>query len=166
MIRLLEKLWSLGEFAAVQEHLCSLSSIGYYGVRRSGAKGAESGFPVPTPEERWPWHYTATHADLLTKAEQYANLPDDGELKFFCIGVHSIDYENAGKWEDLRTFAARFGENSDYYSAPVGMIFAYADAVAQIREEDGWLVNPTDYALYIRVDGENRILMPRSRVQF
>lgn len=149
---------------AVLAHLRSMEKIGYYGVRRSGAKGAESGFPLPKPEERWPWHYTATHRDLLEKADAYEALPDDGELKFFCIGVHSIDYEKAEKWEDLRTFAARFGKDPGFWSAPVGEIFNYADALSQLRQEDGCLENPTDTTLYIRIDGENVILAPHGKI--
>jgi len=121
-------------------------------------------FPLPKPEERWPWHYTATHRDLLEKADAYEALPDDGELKFFCVGVHSIDYEKVEKWDDLRTFAARFGKNPSYWSAPVGEIFGYADALSQLRQENGCLENPTDITLYVRVNGENVILAPHGKI--
>ena len=129
----------------------------YYGVRKSGEKGAEEGFPLPVC--RLPWHYTATHANLLEYAERYEAQPDDGELKFFCIGVHSIDYERAGKWDVLQAFADRYGHRpQDYFYAPVGEIFDYADALDRIEITEHTVKNPTDRDLYIRVDDRNVVL--------
>jgi len=137
---------------------------GYYGVRVSGAREGTDGFAMP--EDRWQWHYTATHLTLSGTSEKYAALPDDGTLKFFCVGVHSIDYEREAKWDELRDFAARFGNNPDYYSAPAGELFDYEDAVNQLVITDTAVTNPSKIDLYIRADGENVILKAGETLRF
>lgn len=146
------------ECKAVNEHLAQLCASGkYYGVRKSGEKGADEGFTLPM--KRLPWHYTATHDNLLEFAQKYEAQPDDGELKFFCIGVHSIDYERAGKWDVLQQFADVYGNRpQDYYYAPVGEIFTYADALEQLVITESTIKNPTQLDLYIRVDDRNVVL--------
>lgn len=133
------------------------NDLGYKSVRKTGERGAEEGFPVP--KQRIYWQYTAIHNNFLEKAAAYAALPDDGELKFFCLGVHSADYEYAGKWEDLKRFAELYGNRPEaFYSAPVSEIFDYADAVEQIIITEKEVVNPTAIDVYLKIDGEKQIL--------
>lgn len=144
------------ENAEVEAYLQN-NDLGYTSVRRSGEWGAERGFPLP--EQRVYWQYTAIHSNFLQKAEIFAALPDDGERKFFCLGVHSIDYEHADKWEDLKIFASLYGNRpEDFYYAPVGEIFDYADAAAQIQITESAVINPTKIDVYLTVDGEKRII--------
>ena len=137
---------------------------GYYGVRESGMWGEDDGFPMP--KDRRPWRSTTRDTKLLASAAKYAAQPDDGELKFFCFGVHSVDYDRNGKWDDLRAFAAEFGNNPAYYSAPVGELFDYEDAVKGLEITEGGVYNPSEVDLYIRVDGENVILKAGEKLEF
>ena len=140
----------------VLDYLANMD-LAYYGVRVSGKWGAEEGYPLP--ENRLPWHYTATHADLLESAASYEAQPDDGTLKFFCIGVHSIDFERTEKWDDLRTFAGLYGNRpGDYYYAPVGEIFDYVDAVREIAVTENTVTNPSKLDVYLSVDGKQAVL--------
>lgn len=133
------------------------NSMGYHSVRKSGQWGEAEGFPLP--RQRIYWQYTAIHNDILEKAAAYEAQPDNGELKFFCIGVHSVDYERAEKWDDLQRFADLYGNRpQDYYYAPVGEIFDYADAVKQIVVTDNEVTNPTQTDVYLTVDGEKQVL--------
>lgn len=140
--------------AAVEEHL---KHMGYYGVRRSGARCAEGDFTLE--EERMPWHYTANHTNLLEMAELYEQQVDDGTLKIFCFGIHSNDFEKAEKWNDLKEFADKYGNRpQDYYYATVGEIFDYVDAVKKLIISEEKISNPTEIDIYIRVDRKNVLI--------
>lgn len=133
--------------------------LDYYAVRRSGEWGAEEGFPLP--KERIYWHYTARETNFLEKAAMFDAQPDDGTLKFFCMGVHSIDYERAGKWDELAVFAEKYGNRpTDYYYATVGDIFTYADALKKLIITPCCITNPSDRELYIKVDAKECIIPP------
>jgi hypothetical protein len=109
------------------------------------------------------WTYNATDGNLLELAEIYENYPDDGELKFFCFGLHSVDYERAAKWGDLALFAKKYGNRpEDFYYASVDDIFDYEDAVAALEINEDFVYNPSDITLYIKVDGQRITLMPKS----
>ncbi len=73
---------------------------------------------------------------------------DDGELKFFCFGVHSSDFERANKWEMLSSFAKKHGNRpQDFFYGSVGEIFDYEDAMNSLLIEDGKICNPSDKRL-------------------
>ncbi len=132
------------------------SSGHYYGIRRTGAVRGADGFRIPAFPE---WSYTADVTCLLPVAEEYAACPSDDGLKFFCFGVHSVDFENAGKWRELETFVTRYGGQPEkYYYAPVGEIFDYASAAAMLRREGDCLFNPSDRDLYLRMGGRECVL--------
>ena len=150
--------WPFGqqENEEVKDYLRN-NDLGYGSVRKTAEWGAEEGFPLPP--QRFDWVYTAIHTTFLEKAAAYAALSDDGELKFFCIGVHSVDFERAGRWEELKEFAMLYGNRPDtFYSAPVIEIFDYVDAVKQIQITETAVMNPTKIDLYLTVDGEKQIL--------
>ena len=111
------------------------------------------------PADRGDWTYNATHFNLLEVMEKYESFPDDGELKFFSIGVHSVDYETADKWDDLKTFASLYGNRPDtYFYGGVAEIFDYEDAIAALVVSDTEIVNPSALDLYLTVDGERVIV--------
>lgn len=134
---------------------------GYFYVRKTGALKDSTGFAMPA--DRGEWTYNATHDDILEVMEKYENYPDDGELKFFSFGVHSVDYEHADKWGDLQTFADLYGNRPDtYFYGGVAEIFDYEDAISALVERDGALVNNSSLDLYVKIDGEPRIVMAHS----
>ena len=138
-----------------------LRSCGYYGARAGRGTAEKEGFPLPA--DRFHWKYTANYTNLLTLAELYKNCPDDQTLKFFCIGVHSIDFETAGKWDDLKTFAHQYGyKPNDYYYATVGEIFDYADAIERIVIKNNVIENPTNTDIFMVVDGQKVVLKAKS----
>ena len=140
--------------AAIKEHL---KHMGYYGARRSGARCAEENFTLE--EERMPWRYTANHTNLLEMADLYEKQEDDGNLKIFCFGIHSSDFERDKKWDELKEFAKQYGNRpQDYYYATVGEIFDYADALKKLIITDCVVSNPTDLDVYIRVEGKNVLI--------
>ncbi len=143
------------ENAEVQEYLKSKEN--YYGIRRSGARCAEGNFNLEA--NRKPWHYTATHDNLLEMAELYEKQEDDDNLKMLCFGVHSRDYEICEKWDDLKKFASLYGNRpQDYFYGTVGEIFDYADAVKKLIISDETIMNPTELDLYIRMNDKNVII--------
>ena len=142
-----------------------LSSCGYYGARAGRGTSEDDEFPLPA--DRSNWHYTANYTNLLPLAKQYENCRDDQNLKFFCIGVHSIDFERAQKWDDLKAFADQYGYRpNDYYYATVSEIFDYADAVEKLIIKDDAIENPTDIDLFILVDGKRLVLKAKSFYPF
>lgn len=129
-----------------------LESRGYYGLRITGCVGDSTGFAFPA--DRTAWSYNANYTNMEEFGRRYEQAPDDGKLKFFCFGVHSHDFENAGRWDVLEHFAAAYGNRPEaFYYAPVGELFAYEDAVAMLKITEEGILNPSDIDLYLTVDG-------------
>ena len=149
--------WPFGKQIDNAKVLAHVEKIGYYGARDAGS-------PIDSfdlPSDRMDWKYCATDGDLMTKMEKYEALPDDGKLKFFSFGVHSIDYERAGRWGRLAEFAEKYGNRrEDYYYASVGDIFDYEDAIKTLIITDTEIVNPSDKPIYLKLDGECVIIAP------
>ncbi len=138
-----------------------LKNEGFYGLRATGNVSDKYAFAISP--DRMCWSYHANNKCLLEIAEKYKNYPDDGELKAFIFGVHSIDFENSGNWCDLEVFAREFGNRPEkYWYASVGEIFAYEDAKCALTVTDEKIENNSNIALYITVDGERIKLEPRS----
>lgn len=143
---------------AVKEHLIK---SGYYGIRKTGSTHDKTGFALPS--DRMSWSYNANHLEVLKIMEKYESYPDDGELKFFAFGVHSVDWERSGNWNELEEFAEKYGNRpEDYWYATVRDIFRYEDAVKALQVTDSEIYNPSDISLYIKVDEKRVILRPRS----
>lgn len=136
-------------------------ALGYTDLRDSAKLEDSTSFALPT--DRTDWNMNAIHTSLLRVAALYEAYPDDGQLKFFCFGMHSVDYEREDKWEDLRIFAGRYGNRpQDFYYAPVADIFDYEDAVKAVVQTENSLCNDTDIPLYLTVNGEKKTLSPHS----
>lgn len=131
----------------------------YRSIRKTGSLLDSTGFSLPA--DLHAWTYNAVHNNLLAAAEMYEAYPNDGELKFFSFGVHSVDYETNGCWEDLRLFAERMGNRPEtYYYASVGEIFDYAEAVQSLSVSDKEIKNPSKQTVYLSVDGIRLTLTP------
>jgi len=154
--------WPFGE-QKNQAVLEGLMQAGYYGLRKTGSTRDTTAFALP--EDRMHWSYNANHQELLSVAALYEAIPDDGTLKFFCFGVHSVDFEHAENWHELSAFAERFGNRPDtYYYATVGEIFAYEDAVRALEVGAERIYNPSALTVYIEIDGKQLTVPPKSRI--
>lgn len=135
----------------LHEHL---KAAGYASVRRTGGAGFE------LPKDRMDWCYNANHSNLNDRAAEFDALPDDGELKWFCFGVHSHDFENNNCWDVLETFVANYGNRqSDFWYATVRDIFEYEDAVNLAEITDTEIINHSNKDLYAKI-GEEKITIP------
>lgn len=141
--------------------VAEILSLGYRDVRRTGAVGDSTGFALPA--DRMHWSYTVDHNGLCEMAERYEAFADDGEMKFFCFGLHSHDYENNGLWDMLDQFARRFGNRPEtFWYASVGAILDYQDAMRALQITDNAIHNPSAHTLYLTVDGDRLLLPPHS----
>ncbi len=133
--------------------VAGIKKQGYRSIRKTGAVGDTTGFALPA--DRLAWSYNVTYKDMEEMAAKYDAYPDDGELKFFCFGVHSHDFENADRWDVLIDFCQKYGNRpTDFWYASVGEIFDYEDAVKAVTITEDRLINPSSIDLYIKVDGE------------
>ncbi len=138
-----------------------IEKMGYQSIRRTGERLDLDNFAIP--KNRMAWSYNATCTSLLTLAEKYDALPDDGELKFFAFGVHSVDFEREQRWDDLKEYAQKYGNRKDdFWYASVGDIMTYEDKINSLIVEDNKITNPTDTPLYVKVDGEKIVLEPNT----
>ena len=136
----------------------------YYGERIDTCVGVDPDVYFAPPSDEH-FYLCARQKNLLDMAASFEALPDDGELKFFCFGVHSIDYEKADKWGDLITFAKTYGARpEDYFYATVAEIYDYATAKAALEITDTEIKNPTNIDLYIKIDGERRIVKAKRSI--
>jgi len=135
----------------------------YNSIRRTGCAGDSENYRLPA--DRFDWTYNANNVILLAEMEKYEAYPDDGELKFFSFGVHSVDFERTGNWDDLVAFADKYGNRpEDYYYASVTDILEYEDAVKSVEITDTAVKNPSDRTLYIKIDGKRYTLAPKSEI--
>ena len=98
--------------------------------------------------------------------EKYESYPDDGALKFFAFGVHSIDFERDDKWGDLSVFAEKYGNRPDtYWYASVGEIFDYEEALSSLKITESLIENPSNLTVYFEIDGERKLLEPGCTIE-
>jgi hypothetical protein len=135
----------------------------YYGDRWTHAnKTPDVYFAPPTKDA---FYAPARHNNILAVAAEFEALPDDGELKFFCVGIHSIDYEKADKWGDLLTFAKTYGARpEDYFYATIAEIYDYSEAVKALEITDTEIKNQSDLDLYVKIDGERRVVKAKRTI--
>lgn len=130
----------------------------YYSERLDSCVGVDPKIYFAPPDDHF-FYLCARQKNLLTMAESFESLPDDGKLKFFCFGVHSIDYEKSDKWGDLLEFAKTYGARpEDYFYATIAEIYDYAKATKSVEITDTEIKNPTKIDLYIKIDGRRHIL--------
>ena len=154
--------WPFGE-QKNPELMRQLINLGFRSIRASGAIGAFTNFSLP--RDRMRWSYNADHTSLLSLGEEFASYPDDLELKLFCFGVHSIDFEVDGKWEDLEAFCQRFGNRpQEFWYTSMGQLFDYEDALKKIQITQSRIFNPTDIPLYIKIDGAPILLEAHQKI--
>ena len=153
--------WPYGQqySSKVFEHL---KSFGYYGIRKTGCVDDSTGFAPPS--DWFAWSYNANNVNLLEIMEKYENYPDDGSLKFFSFGVHSVDFERSENWCDLETFAEKYGDRPDaYWYASIGDIYDYLSATKNAVISDGVIENTSDVAIYLELSGERIVLSPKEK---
>ena len=113
------------------------------------------------PKDRYDWSYCANHTNLNDRADEFYALADDGELKWFCFGVHSHDFENNDCWDVLERFADKYGNRpEEFWYATVRDIFEYEDAVNAATVTDSEVVNNSEKTLYAVVNGKRVTLFP------
>ena len=143
------------------ELFAAIRAMGYKNIRKTGNLEDKTGFSLPA--DRTQWSYNVNHIRLHEVGDLYRAYPDDGELKFFCFGLHSHDYENNGLWEMLRQFAEDFGNRpEEFWYATVGEIFDYEDAVRALKVGEAAIANDSDLTLYAKIDGKRVTLAPHS----
>ncbi len=147
------------------ELITALKASGVAYMRKTGSVKDSTSYAFPA--ERMSWSYNANHAELVDQLRAYMAYPDDGQLKFFCFGVHSIDFERADNWEDLQQAGHLVGHRpQEYYCAPVIELFRYEDAVCALRVSDEGIENASDVTLFGLVDGERVTLDAHTMYRF
>ena len=135
----------------LHEHL---KAAGYASVRTTGMAGFE------LPADRMNWCYNANHTNLNARAAEFDALADDGELKWFCFGVHSHDFENNNCWDVLEAFVESYGNRPhDFWYATVRDILEYEDAVNAAEITEAAITNNSDKTLYAKI-GDEKVTSP------
>ncbi len=138
----------------------SLKAEGYFWIRRPHSEG------YSMPNDKMDWGVNADSTNFEKKILEFDALSDDGELKFFCLGLHSVDYERDEKWEELRLFVEKYGRRpDDFWYATNSEIFEYDEAMKKLIVSDGKIINPTEIELFVGIDEEKYILPPKSKTK-
>lgn len=145
-----------------------MKKLGFYGLRKTGNVKGSTNFALPDDWDRW--SYNANDACVAEVSAEYDALPDDGELKFFALGVHSHDFENHDCWNRLADFCDLLGNRPEtYWYATVGEIYDYAQAVKSVKlteDENGvTLENPSDVTLYVKVNDKRYTLCSEEQLR-
>ena len=134
-------------------------------ARKTGCTLDKTNFALP--EDLYAWSYNANDGNILEVMEKYEAYEDDGELKFFAFGVHSIDFEQSGTWGSLRTFADRYGARPDvYWYASVEDIFDYKEATESLIITEGEIRNSSSIKVYLEIDGDPTSIEPFGTLTF
>lgn len=142
-------------------YLDEIMKLGYLYIRRTGY----TDFSLPETRERW--SYGAHHANLLERAAEFEAIEDDGELRFFCFGVHSHDFENNNCWDVLETFADKYGNRpEDFWYATVREVFEYEDALRAATVTESGVINNSDKVIYMKHNGKRVTLHPHCEYKF
>ena len=137
---------------------------GYYSIRKTGEVRDSKGWALP--EDRMAWSFNVTFRSLLDYAKKYERYKDDGQLKFFCLGGHSHDFQNNNCWDILENFARDYGNRpSEFWYASVRDIFEYEDAVKSLKITNVSIENPTKITLYVKIDGKEAVISPNSTIK-
>ena len=154
--------WPFGEQdnAAVKAFIRST----HRSSRKTGPTIDLDGFAIP--RDKYAWSYNADNRNLLSVMEAFEAYPDDGELKFFAFGVHSVDFERDSNWDDLQEFADKYGDRPDtYWYASVEDIFDYEEAVKALVITDTEITNPSDIEVHFELGGEKFSVKGNSSVK-
>lgn len=144
-----------------------LKEYGFQSIRKTGSVKDTTAYALPANRTSWSYNYNPCTDGLCEPAKNYAEYPDDGNLKFFCFGLHSKDYERYDKWDELKAFCDLYGNRpEDFWYASVGEIFDYEDAVNALEITDTEVYNPSDLDLFIKIDGKRITLRAKSKIEF
>ena len=143
------------ESEKVKEYLKSR----FISVRRTGTLRDSTAFSMP--KDRYSWSYNAVHNCLVEVGRLFEKYPDDGELKLLVFGLHSHDYENGRCWHLLEEFAREFGNREEFYYADIDTLFRYEDAINALEISESEIINHSNLALYLTLDGE-KIIVPEN----
>ena len=137
----------------------ALSESGYQYIRKTYTPG------FSMPKDRMAWGYNASSENLDSKILEFDALEDDGELKFFCFGVHSVDFETQGKWDVLRDFVKKYGNRpNDFWYAGVSEIFEYEDALNMLEIEGNTVNNLSNKELYVSINSKKLTIPPKTKI--
>ncbi|MBR2611688.1 MAG: polysaccharide deacetylase family protein [Clostridia bacterium] len=154
--------WPFGKQKSVECYE-GLVAMGFPHMRITGNVLDTTGYAIPA--DFLNWSYNANNKAIRAQVPIYEAYPDDGELKFFSIGVHSIDFERDNNFCDLEYFARTFGNKPElYYTAGVDEIFRYSVAAKSLIVTDAYVENPSDMDIYIKVDGEKFIVRAHTKL--
>ena len=137
-------------------------------ARDSGNVAARTGFALPSDWSNW--NSTAYYNDLITNAEKFAALPDDGSLKFFCAGVHTADFNknpndgvNESYWYQLEDFCSIYGNNPEtYWYATNIEIYDYVNALEALEITEEGIKNNSSVDVYVTIDGKKAVIKAHS----
>jgi hypothetical protein len=147
--------WPYGDQCNPSLH-SKICEMGFNSIRKTGCT---KGFELPA--DRMCWSYCANNLNLLSRAAEYEALDTEGELKWFCFGVHSHDFENSDNWCDLVEFAEKYGNRpNDFWYATVSEILEYEDAVKLCEFNGTSYVNRSGIPIYAIVNGERTVIPP------
>ena len=79
--------------------------------------------------------------------------------------VSDLPPEEEKKEEEVVTPVVPTRPN-DYWYATVADIFNYEDAVKSLKITDDGIENPSDVTLYIKIDGKETVIEPKSKIKF
>lgn len=134
-----------------------------------GYRSMRATFPPPPrdflpPENRLEWGYNADCNTMTERGATFEALPDDGRIHSFIFGVHSHDFENAGKWDVLEDFCAKYGNRpSEFFYGTVGDIFDYEDAIKAAEITEHSVINHSSRPLFAVIDGERVEIAPHDK---
>ena len=143
----------------------------YEGLIRDGNRTLRNGKSIygttgyAIAEDLTNWCFNTMSDNLMREIPLYQEYPDDGELKLFCLGGHSIDFERGNNFCDLEYFARTFGNKpEEYYTAGVDEIFRYSVAAKSLIVTDETVENPSDMDIYIKIDDMKVIVRAHTRL--
>ncbi len=137
-------------------------------VRDSRVITDTTGFAVPDDWKNWACN--TTYNNLLSTAQKYAALADDGKLKMLCAGIHTSDLSKScddgvhtDYWYQLEDFCSLYGnKNNTYWYATNIEIYDYVKATQNLKITEQGIVNNSPVDVYLTIDGQKTVIKAHS----
>lgn len=123
------------------------------------ARVVESRATYELPADPLEWHPTCHHTDaeLMKKAEYFANFKKKQYLKLMYVWGHSYEFDHGNGWEIIEEFCRYMGGRDDIWYATNIEVIDYMDAAARLvfSGDNETVHNPSAIGVWLQVsDGE------------
>ncbi len=136
------------------------------GTDLKAARVVEGTGSFDLPDDPLRWAPTAHHLEAEAHIERFLK-ESDGRPRLLLIYGHSWEFdigEDGNDWTLIERISASLGSREDLWSAGLGEVARYLEAIRSLEQLDGDIWNRSDQPVWLRVHGKILKLDPGERL--